>query len=118
MRRATPGYGEPWFPQLDRSSGLVQPPAATPRKCLLSSRPQVRVLLGAQVRLIFRWCVQDLEANRGANHLDAPRCEQRGDLIYAREPGIGAKTSVAAGTSSHAPTACTVRGPLRLAGYP
>jgi hypothetical protein len=52
-RRATPGDGEPWFPQLDRFSGLIQPSAATARKCLLSSRPRVRVARGAQVRRIF-----------------------------------------------------------------
>jgi len=51
--RATPGHVQPLSVQLDGTSGHVRHRPAAARKCLLSSRPQVRILLGAQVTILF-----------------------------------------------------------------
>ena len=48
--QAALGDVEPLSMQLDATSGDVRRRLATPGKCLLSSRSQVRILLGAQVR--------------------------------------------------------------------
>ena len=48
--RATPGHMEPLSVQLDSPPGHTKHSLATARKCLLSSRPQVRILLGGAIR--------------------------------------------------------------------
>jgi hypothetical protein len=52
---ATPGHSEPLSVQLDSTPGHAQRRPATARKCLLSSRPQVLILLGAQFICYFRY---------------------------------------------------------------
>jgi hypothetical protein len=47
--RAIAGHAQPLSVQLDSTSGPAQQRLPTCRKCLLSSRPQVRILLGAQL---------------------------------------------------------------------
>ena len=51
---ATPGHVQPLSVQLNATSGHTQPHLATSGECLLSSRPQVRILLGAHVKPIFQ----------------------------------------------------------------
>ena len=46
--RATPGHIQPLSVQLDSPPGHTRHRLATARRCLLSSRPQVRILLGRQ----------------------------------------------------------------------
>jgi hypothetical protein len=46
--RATPGHTQPLSVQVESTSGATQRRLATSWKCLLSSRPRVRIALGAQ----------------------------------------------------------------------
>ena len=63
--RATPGHVQPLSVQLDGTSGHLRHRLATARKCLLSSRSQVRILLGALIRLTIRRCGNDGVRNQG-----------------------------------------------------
>src|SRR5262249_10745853 len=53
-RRATPGHAQLLSAQLNGALGPAQRHLATCRKCLLSSRPQVRILLGALTKSLVR----------------------------------------------------------------
>ena len=66
---ATPGHVQPLSVQLNATSGHTRQRRATCGECLLSSRPQVRILLGAHFRVIFRFCAHPGRACRGANRL-------------------------------------------------
>ena len=63
---AAPGHVQPLSVQLNATSGHTGRHPASSGECLLSSRPQVRILLGAQFRPIFRCHVHHAEAIRGA----------------------------------------------------